>query len=137
MMTLIAAFLSSTAGRFLAVVAGIAMAAGIAYGTGYVKGSHNRAALDAAAGAKAQIEFLQRQIAARDAAAEEDAASAAADKAALAKELETANAAISATSTGPCLDSDDVKRLRTLWANQHRHNPVKPAAPARRPTGVL
>jgi hypothetical protein len=127
-MLAVLSFLASPLGRLVGVAALVA-AAGAA---GFVKGDQLRARLDDAAGARAKIEFLQKQVDARDAAAKEDAARADADRATTTGSEDQTNAAIKGTSTAVCLDGNDADRLRALWGKSvplHR-KPVCFARPA-------
>lgn len=119
MIALLLSFLGSSTGRFVSLAAGAVVAVGVSYGAGFYKGDKYRATLDAGKGEQEQIDLLQREIAARDAAAKQDASQSQADRDTLAAQLERANAAITSTPPGPCLDSDDVKRLRSIWAGRH------------------
>lgn len=140
MFPLILTALGSPLARFAALVGTGALAVLIAGGVGFYKGDHYRAGIDDAKGAAARIEFLQRQIDARDAAAKEDAARADADKAAATVSENQTHDAIASTSTATCLDGHDADQLRALWG---KSVPVKrkplsltPRA-AVRPSGVL
>jgi hypothetical protein len=93
-----------------------------AFGFGFYKGDVHRGQVDGTAGAQRQIEFLQKQVAARDAAAKADAAAASAGQTDLADQLERANAAIKKFGPGACLDSADVGRLRHFWNLKHGKN---------------
>lgn len=94
-----------------------------AFGLGFYKGDVHRGQVDGAAGAKEQIEFVQKQMAARDAAAKADAEQAALDHDELAAQVEKANAIIAKIPTGGvCLTSSDVGGLRKFWnANNRKH----------------
>lgn len=94
-----------------------------AFGLGFYKGDVHRGTVDGAAGAKAQIEFMQRQITARDAAAKSDAEQAALDHDALTAQVEKANAIIKQIPAGGvCLTGPDVSGLRKYWnAGRGRH----------------
>jgi outer membrane murein-binding lipoprotein Lpp len=131
-------FLGSPLGRFAAVVGGGSLAILIAGGVGFYKGDHYRAGVDDAAGARARIEFLQKQVDARDAAAKEDAARAAADAVTTTTTETKTDDAIKGTSTAVCLDGNDANQLRALWGKPVPVN-RKPRAPvpAFRPSGVL
>ena len=108
--------LSGLAGPAI-VVAAVAAA----FGFGFYKGDVHRGQIDGAAGAQEQIVFLQKQVAARDAAAKQDAAQAAADQAALTAQVEKANAIIAKIPPGGvCLTGDDVNGLRKFWNAGHR-----------------
>jgi hypothetical protein len=107
--------LLSPIGRFAAGLAVFVLAAGFSYGAGFWRGDGYRAKIDGAAEARARIELLNKEIAAANAAASEDAAQAASENAALAAQLEQANAAVKATTSGVCLDGPDVGRLRSIW----------------------
>lgn len=119
MLSLILGFLGSSTGRFVAMVATVGLLVGGAYTYGHHKGVVYQTTLDAGKGEQEQIDLLQREIAARDAAAKADAAQSQADRDTLSAQLERANAAVNSVSTGPCLDSADVKRLRAIWSGRH------------------
>lgn len=109
------------AATFAGVAGAGVLAVAIAFGVGFYKGDTYRANIDDAAGAKSQVEFLQTQLKARDAAANQQAAQAQADHEALAAELENAKNAQSQITAGPCFDGGDANRLRDLWGT----NPVR------------
>lgn len=112
---LILQFLDTPEGKFAAKLGAGVVTLAIVFGTGFYKGDRHRAKLDGADAAQAKIEFLQRQLDARDAAAKQEATQARADNAALAADLEQAKNAQAKISTGPCLDGNDVERVRSIW----------------------
>lgn len=111
----ILSLLDSKLGRFVGSLGAGAIALAVAFATGFVKGDEYRAGVDDARGARAKIEFLQKQLEAHEAAAKWQAEQAQADNAALTAQLEEAKNAQAQVSVGPCLDSGDVERLRKLW----------------------
>lgn len=118
--SLASTFLSSSAGQFVAKVAGGSVAVALVFGAGFYKGDTHRAAVDGTAGAKSKVEFLQRQLAARDEAAKKDAAQAKADLEAMAANLEASTHAQSQATPGTCVSGIDAASLRALWlANPH------------------
>lgn len=109
------AVLQSPIGRAAAFLGGGALAVALAFGAGFVKGDLHRAKVDDASGARARIEWLQKQLDARDAAASNETAQAKIDNDALAQRLEDANHAVANVSPGVCLDGHDADSLRALW----------------------
>lgn len=123
MLSLILTFLGSPLGRAAAFAGVSALAILTAGGVGFVKGDRYRAGIDTAA----QAAFVQKQIAARDAADKVNAAIAIEDAATTTKTQEQTNEAVRGTSTAVCLDGNDADKLRSLWDHGR-----KPAARAKR-----
>lgn len=125
-------FLGSPLGRAAAFMGGASLAVLIAGGVGYSKGDAHRAGIDAAQ----QAAFVQKQIAARDAADKANALLVADDEANATKTQEKTDDAIKGTSAATCLDGHDADQLRALWGKQPAGKP-KPAVSPKRPSSVL